>query len=52
MNPKTLSSYRESVLRGIFEFLGDFWVYLRGVVFLERLVKLREIRNIKDLVKF
>ena len=37
---------------GVFcEFLGDFWVYL-GVVFLERLVKLREIRNIEDLVKF
>ena len=34
------------------EFLGDFWVYLREVVFLEGLVKLREIRNIEDLVKF
>ena len=34
------------------EFLGDFWVYLGGVVFLEGLVKLREIRNIEDLVKF
>ena len=29
-----------------------FWVYLGGVVFLERLVKLREIRDIEDLVKF
>ena len=38
---------------GVFcEFLGDFWVYLGGVVFLEGLVKLREIRNIEDLVKF
>ena len=28
---------------GVFcEFLGDFWVYLGGVVFLEGLVKLRE----------
>ena len=34
-----------------FEFLGDFWVYLGGVVFPERLVKLREVRNIEDLVK-
>ena len=35
------------------EFLGDFWVYFRGeIVFLEGLVKLREIRNIEDLVKF
>ena len=32
---------------GVFwEFLGDFWVYLGGVVFLEGLVKLREIRLI------
>ena len=38
---------------GVFcEFLGDFWVYLGGVVFLEGLVKLREIRNIEGLVKF
>ena len=38
---------------GVFcEFLGDFWIYLGGVVFLEGLVKLREIRNIEDLVKF
>ena len=38
---------------GIFcKFLGDFWVYLGEVVFLEGLVKLREIRNIEDLVKF
>ena len=36
-----------------FECLGDFWVYLGEVVFfLEGLVKLREIRNIEDLVKF
>ena len=34
------------------EFLGDFWVYLGGVVFFERLVKLREIRNSEDFVKF
>ena len=34
---------------GVFcEFLGDFWAYLGGVVFLERLVKLREIRNIEE----
>ena len=40
---------------GVFcEFLGDFWVYLGGdiIIFLEGLVKLREIRNIEDLVKF
>ena len=36
---------------GVFcEFWGDFWVYLG--VFLEGLVKLREIRNIEELVKF
>ena len=35
---------------GVFcEFLGDFWVYLEGGVFLEGLVKLREIRNIEEL---
>ena len=34
---------------GVFcEFLGEFWVYLGEVVFLERLVKLREITNIED----
>ena len=38
---------------GVFcEFLGDFGVYLGGVVFLERLVKVREIRNMKIIVKF
>ena len=38
---------------GVFcKFLGGFWIYLGGVVFLEGLVKLREIRNIEDLVKF
>ena len=38
---------------GVFcEFLGDFWVYLGGVVFLEGLVKLREIRIIENLVMF
>ena len=40
---------------GVFcKFLGDFWIYLGGAVFffLEGLVKLREIRNIGDLVKF
>ena len=38
---------------GVFcEFLGDFWVYLGGVFFLEGLVKLREKRNIGDLAKF
>ena len=30
----------------------NFWVYLGGVVFLEGLVKLREIRNTEDLMKF
>ena len=30
----------------------NFSVYLGGVVFLEGLVKLREIRNVEDLVKF
>ena len=30
----------------------NFWVYLGGVVSLEGLVKLREIRSIEDLVKF
>ena len=35
---------------GVFcEFLGDFWVCLGGVVFLEGLVKLREIKNIEEL---
>ena len=34
------------------EFLGDFWVYLGGVVSLEGLVKLREIRNIEHLLEF
>ena len=35
---------------GVFcEFLGDFWVYLGGVVFLEGLVKLRGKRNIEEL---
>ena len=42
---------------GVFcEFLGDFWVIFgymwEEIVFLEGLVKLREIRNIEDLVKF
>ena len=38
---------------GVFcEFLGDFGLYLGVVVVLERLVKLREIRNIEELVKF
>ena len=38
-----------SLCCGVFcEFLGDLGVYLRGVVFLERLVKLREIRNIEE----
>ena len=46
-NPKTLCSSRESMLWGVCEFSGDFWVY-----FPEGLVKLREIRNIEDLVKF
>ena len=37
---------------GVFcEFLGDCWVYLGGVVFLERLVKLREMRNIEELIE-
>ena len=34
------------------EFWGNFFVYLEEAVFLERLVKLREIRNIEDLAKF
>ena len=35
---------------GVFcEFLGDFWVYLGGVLFLDGLVKLRKIRNIEEL---
>ena len=29
----------------------NFWVYLGGVVSLEGLVKLREIRSIEDLVE-
>ena len=33
-------------------FLGDLGVYLGGDFFLEGLVKLREIRNIEDLMKF
>ena len=34
---------------GVFcEFLSNFGVYLGGVVFLERLVKLREIINIEE----
>ena len=38
---------------GVFcEFLGDLGVHLGGEVILERLVKLREIRNIEDLMKF
>ena len=45
--------YPVNLYCGVFcEFLGDFWVYLGGEVFLEGLVKLREIRNIEDLVKF
>ena len=32
------------------QFLGDFWVYLGGIVFPERLIKLRGVRNIEDLV--
>ena len=30
----------------------NFWVYLGGDSFVEGLVKLKEIRNIEDLVKF
>ena len=42
-----------NLCRGVFcEFSGDFWVILGGDKFLEGLVKLREIRNIEDLVKF
>ena len=36
---------------GVCKFLGDFWECLGGV-FLKRLVKLREIRNIEDLMQF
>ena len=34
------------------KFMGDFWLCLGGNSFYQRIVKLREIRNIEDLVKF
>ena len=46
---KTPYHYPVNLCCGVFcEFLGDFWVYLGGVVFLEGLVELREIRNFED----
>ena len=34
------------------EFYADIWVFLEVIVFLKRFVKFKEIRNIKDEVKF
>ena len=52
-NTKTLHSFHKSIIWGCFM---NFWVIFRyiwkEIIFLEGLVKLKEIRNVEDLVKF
>ena len=48
--PKTLAHFTKLCLAVFCKFLGDFWDVWEEIVFLKRLVKFGQIRNIKDLM--